>query len=487
MKKQGRICLVLLGGAFLLFSGCKGLPPSAGEAPPAELGAPPEPAFEPAAPEPVPELIAPGEGPREIPLGALHEPVLPPLAEANLPGPSPAEERPGALPDPPAWIPPPPLPEPIPEPVWEPEPIRAPEPIPEPEPIRAPEPVQAPEPVRAPEPIRAPEFSLPGPQEIEPPPPEPEKKPAIASSPPEFLAPAEEPPPPPAPRGRPALPVNPVPDLPPQISRALQSPEEEDDLSYSRTVRALQGQLVEIPFRGTGWVYLGELGARRGMAYGSRRFDPEGQSFIFRAEEPGPYSLKFYKQDFIRDSIINDYVRVIVGEAAGTGGFGLNPPVDRSRVIAEPRWPPLPGAVAALPPDRAALKDGAGGPPPASAGESPAPLPARPEAAVVPSPPASGEDFTPDQYLNRAREEYDAGRVAAALGFLDQFREQYPAGSDESWWLYGQFLEAGSPSRDIRSALDYYRRLIREYPQSSRYDDARRRISYLERYYFNIP
>jgi outer membrane protein assembly factor BamD (BamD/ComL family) len=114
-------------------------------------------------------------------------------------------------------------------------------------------------------------------------------------------------------------------------------------------------------------------------------------------------------------------------------------------------------------------------------------LPARPEAAVVPSPPASGEDFTPDQYLNRAREEYDAGRVAAALGFLDQFREQYPAGSDESWWLYGQFLEAGSPSRDIRSALDYYRRLIREYPQSSRYDDARRRISYLERYYFNIP
>jgi outer membrane protein assembly factor BamD (BamD/ComL family) len=89
--------------------------------------------------------------------------------------------------------------------------------------------------------------------------------------------------------------------------------------------------------------------------------------------------------------------------------------------------------------------------------------------------------------LSRAREEYDAGRVAEALGILDQFREQYPSGSDEAWWLYGQFLEANSPSRDIRSALDYYRRLLREYPQSSRYNDARRRISYLERYYFNIP
>jgi outer membrane protein assembly factor BamD (BamD/ComL family) len=76
--------------------------------------------------------------------------------------------------------------------------------------------------------------------------------------------------------------------------------------------------------------------------------------------------------------------------------------------------------------------------------------------------------------------------VAAALSILDQFREAYPSGSDEAWWLYGQLLEANGPRRDVRSALDYYRRLIREYPQSSRFDEARRRIAYLERYYFNI-
>jgi hypothetical protein len=290
--------------------------------------------------------------------------------------------------------------------------------------------------------------------------------------------------------------------MPPRISQAvLQSPgEDEDALSYSRTVRALEGHLVEIPFQGTGWVYLGELGGRRGIAYGSRRFDPEGQSFIFRAEEAGSYSLKFYKQDFIQDSIVNDYVRVIVEKPAGLGGIGpFNPPVDRGRVIAEPRWPPLS--------DRAVPGDGAGGPtaapPPVSAGESPAPVPGRPAAAasVPPSqepgetPPSAlpppeqppGEELLPDRYLSRAREEYDAGRVAAALGFLDQFQERYPPWCDEAWWLYGQFLEANSPSRDIRSALDYYRRLTREYPQSPRYNDARRRIAYLERYYFNIP
>jgi TolA-binding protein len=93
----------------------------------------------------------------------------------------------------------------------------------------------------------------------------------------------------------------------------------------------------------------------------------------------------------------------------------------------------------------------------------------------------------PEEYFHRAREVFEAGQIQQALAILDQFRNQYPLGSDEAWWLYGQFLEAAGPGRDIRLALDYYRRLVREYPQSSRYNDARRRIAYLERFYFNIP
>jgi outer membrane protein assembly factor BamD (BamD/ComL family) len=95
-------------------------------------------------------------------------------------------------------------------------------------------------------------------------------------------------------------------------------------------------------------------------------------------------------------------------------------------------------------------------------------------------------DSLPEDYIARARQEYEAGRVREALAVLDQFRERFPLGSDEAWWLYGQILEANSPLRDIRSALEYYRRLVREYPQSARYADARQRIAYLERYYFNI-
>jgi TolA-binding protein len=100
--------------------------------------------------------------------------------------------------------------------------------------------------------------------------------------------------------------------------------------------------------------------------------------------------------------------------------------------------------------------------------------------------PALPEDAQPDEYFRRAGDAFEAGQVQPALAILDQFRKRYPLGSDEAWWLYGQFLEAAGPSRDIRQALDYYRRLVREYPQSPRCNEARGRIAYLERFYFNI-
>jgi hypothetical protein len=377
-----------------------------------------------------------------------------------------------------------------------------------------------------------------------------------------------------------------------------------EEIIFSRIVRATVGQIVEIPFRGTGWIYEGELASRRGIAYNSRRFDPEGQSFIFKAEEAGTYALKFYRQDFIRDYILNDYVQVIVGEAPATAGAGwFNPPVDRGRVAAQPRWPSTldeaaiqrggSGARPAAPARESAAPSGTGSaqrtppaqgtappqgttpaqrtpsaqgtapaqgtgspqgttpsqgtaapaqPPAASTAQGTAPsqgttpaqrttAPAQPPAAstaqgttlpqgtapvqgtaappqaaagqppifndgtpspVSDIPPAAGdvsqiqERLSPEDLLKKAKETFDEGNVQAAIALLDQFREFYPSGGDELYWLYGQFYEAATPYRNILLSLDYYRRLVREYPQSSRLNDARRRIAYLERFYINI-
>jgi TolA-binding protein len=328
-------------------------------------------------------------------------------------------------------------------------------------------------------------------------------------------------------------------DEPPVPARQGIIAPQNDEVVFSRIVRATVGQIVEIPFMGTNWVYLGELASRRGIAYDSSRRESEGQSIIFRAEEAGTYVLKFYRDVFVRGYILNDYVQVIVGEAPSDGAGWFNPPIDRGRVVANPRWP------SALQ-EAEMLRGGSPGtsisnsPPPASPpsgesvtaqGTSPAqgsvstqnstpnqgttptqgsastqsPTPAQsstptqgtsPVQETVPyQPPVQPVAGTvperqnipiPEDMMQRAKEAFDAGNVAAAIALLDQFREYYPSGSDEAYWLYGQFYEANSPSRDILLSLDYYRRLVREYPQSSRISDARRRIAYLERFYINI-
>jgi hypothetical protein len=288
----------------------------------------------------------------------------------------------------------------------------------------------------------------------------------------------------------PFRPVSPDPVLP-----------EERELSYSRTVRALVGQYIEIPFRGPGWVYLGEFGSRRGVSYDSRRMEEEGMTFVFRAEEPGTYSLKFNRQDFVRDLILNDYVKVMVEAPPPDAGDAWSKPQSGpDRVYASPRWP-LAGdpAGSAVPAAKGAASGGGTAPAnpgipatetgpvsagsPAQTGQGMGNAPAQGQEAAAPVPPAPAET----DWLRKAREEYEGGRIAAALGALDQFMHRFPAGSDEAYWLYGQALEANNEAtRNIRLALEYYRRLVGEYPQSSRYDEARRRIAYLERFYFNI-
>jgi hypothetical protein len=231
---------------------------------------------------------------------------------------------------------------------------------------------------------------------------------------------------------------------------------EDPPLSFSRSLRAYTGQVLEIPYTGTGWVYLGELSAQRGISYDSRRIDPDGQTFIFHIGTPGTFALKFYRQDFVHNYVINDYVMVMaLDPPAYSATSWFNPPEEPSRITASPRWPPL------------------------SILEPAAVLDAPTEESIA-------SISNPAQYLQLAQQAYDTKRIPEALSIMDRLIEHYPAGSDEAWWLYGQLFEVQSPSRDVQTAFQYYHRLVQEYPHSPRATLALKRIAYLERYYFAI-
>jgi len=322
-----------------------------------------------------------------------------------------------------------------------------------------------------------------------------------------------------------------APELPNPVSdfRNLLPP----PIVFSRTVYVTEGQAVEVPFRGNGWIFLGETDGRRGISFDTRRPDSEGQTFVFRAETDGEYALRFYRRDFIRDIILNDHVRVIIADTDSAGQ-----PVRPGRVVAE-RWPSPVDEARVLRAAGRQVPPGAEGDPfveeplatipeptpetlevvsvviPATLEAAPPvevpPQPITPSAAVSPPTPVAvpppvltappvapvvAPVATPPQWppvigypyelLQMAREEFDVGRVAEAIDLIDLFRELHPSGSDEAWWLLGQFFEADSPSRNILNAISYYRRLVSEFPQSSRLTDARRRIAFLERFFINI-
>ena len=345
-------------------------------------------------------------------------------------------------------------------------------------------------------------------------------------------------------------------DLPAQAVTAQNT-----EVIFSRVVHVTVGQILEIPFRGSGWVYLGEMSSLRGIVYSTRRPEPQGMSFIFNVAQTGIFVLKFFREDFTRGYIINDYVQVIAGESTAV----LTPLQDRSRITANPRWPSaveeseiqrnvLSGgrsnATSVFSPGHAALqgsqreesiiREDASAVQPPSAAQQPAAQPQQParqqpstaqqppaqstQPSTVQQPPAQSAQpsttqqppaqstqpstvqqppapvlqeeaaavvvtpstVSPDVIMQNARSAFDGGNTAEAIALLDQFSVHYPGGTDEVYWMYGQLYEANTPSRNILLSLDYYRRLVNEFPQSGRLSDARRRIAYLERYYINI-
>ena len=58
--------------------------------------------------------------------------------------------------------------------------------------------------------------------------------------------------------------------------------------------------------------------------------------------------------------------------------------------------------------------------------------------------------------------------------------------TDEALLLYGQALELNGPTKDIKRAYEYYKKLRDEYPESAFWDQADARVSYIERHYFDI-
>ena len=305
----------------------------------------------------------------------------------------------------------------------------------------------------------------------------------------------------------------------------------------SRTVAMKKNQYLDILYPGNGWIYIGETDGKNLMRYFKRTLDTDTTTFTLRSREAGNTVLHFYKNDILTGSYIDDYLAVTVentiarssnhavapsyAEAvpprpektaretadedllAASTPAGVHSATEAqkraSAVPPEPKEEPDAEQTGMNAPDGSA-RESEGGQTVIKNEESSSDIALASDQNENARASTQGDEGTAthitdidsegdqssDALLGLAQKSYDEGKYEDALRHLDDFFAKAAARLDEGLFLQGQVLEANSPVRNIKKALDTYEQLVKQYPQSIRWEKAQERITYLKRFYFTI-
>lgn len=274
-----------------------------------------------------------------------------------------------------------------------------------------------------------------------------------------------------------------------------------EDEKPSRSVTLKNSQYLDVIYPGSGWIYLGEKDANDLMRYYGRKVSPDGEEtkFTLKATKSGSTVLHFYKNDALAGKFIEDYLAVSVSteterdtHVSAPNYADYVPKGQRGR-NAEQASPEQKAQAAS---QRPALEESHAKPKivasssTGTAIERTSNASAQPQEERTSTRPASntaaGTPVSGD-LLKKAQSEYDAKQYAQCLETIQEFYKNADESKmDQALYLEARALEAPSPSRNIKSALHTYQTLVNRYPQSSLWEAANNRITYIQRMYIDI-
>ncbi len=97
-----------------------------------------------------------------------------------------------------------------------------------------------------------------------------------------------------------------------------------------------------------------------------------------------------------------------------------------------------------------------------------------------------GEGNADESLLEKAKKEFEEKKFVDALRDAQEYYNNASTRLDEALFLLGQISESNSQIRDIRFAVDSYDMLVKRYPASKLWKDAKNRSIYLKRFYIDI-
>ena len=283
-----------------------------------------------------------------------------------------------------------------------------------------------------------------------------------------------------------------------QSEQKAKTPVPAEDEKPSRSVTVKNSQYLDVIYPGSGWIYLGEKDANDLMRYYGRKVSPDGEEtkFTLKATKSGSTVLHFYKNDALAGKFIEDYLAVSVSteterdthvsapnyaDYVPKGQRGKTLPAEEAAPKATEAVTERPAQAESKSSPKVVASSSTGTSIERSSGSASQIQEQRPASQNQAANVAAGD------LLKKAQQEYDAKQYAECLATIQEFYKNADESKmDQALYLEARALEAPSPSRNIKSALHTYQTLVNRYPQSSLWEAANNRITYIQRMYIDI-
>ena len=290
-----------------------------------------------------------------------------------------------------------------------------------------------------------------------------------------------------------------------------ESEEVQNTIEVSRKVSMKIQEYVDITYPGNGWVYMGLTDGSKDMSYFGRKLGTKDTKFTLQAKATGTKYVHFYRIDALTNEYIDDYIEIEVSDEKGSNKTHIQAPEYKT---------PLPKKAKELYKSEKTAEEINTPSPEAASNASPAPVstpaPASSESGKSeiqntsndPSPSAAPEDSktteesaieSPEKsetteksekdiksLLKEAEVLYNNKEYSSADKKIKLFLEYAVTDRDAGLFLQGQILEAKSEIQDIKSAIEAYKTLTKNYPASPYWEKASKQIIYLNRFYLEI-
>ncbi len=266
--------------------------------------------------------------------------------------------------------------------------------------------------------------------------------------------------------------------------------QEPDIIIPSRAVTIKNNQYLDIIYPGSGWIYLGEYDSSKHLSYFGRKLGTKDTSFTLRSRLPGMTFVHFYKVDALTGNYIDDYLQITITEESANSGERQTAPAYAQIVPQKPERRVVNEVLKTktVTPLQETDKEKAMEVSSASVQNQNELTQKKQDAneAETKKTESTAETYDDLSKLDLAKQAYENKEYEKALELVRDYIDRSTSLFDQAYYLQGQILEADSPVRNIRSAIDSYNYVLKNFPSSKLWKSANDRTTYLKRFYIDI-